>query len=230
MLTARHSPCPASDPGILCGWPEKRMAGSSPAMVRGWVIGNVPHFRPPGGGRGPALVRSGLPTDAKPPRTFLSAGVLRSYRVLKGISVFCRPGSDLLFRVLRRSTIGAGAIYGRVRDGIGYGRPARATRPAKDRGRAHGVFVGANGFRQARCLSWIDVFVWRAWLLARRAGRTLIMRAIKPIERLVPVSCGHCCPSTSGLSTWSSSTVLKGELVLRWVSRLDAFSGYPVHT
>ena len=61
-------------------------------------------------------------------------------------------------------------------------------------------------------------------------GRTLIMRAIKPIERLVPVSYGHCCPSTSGLSTWSSSTVLKGELVSRWVSRLDAFSGYPVHT
>jgi hypothetical protein len=48
-------------------------------------------------------------------------------------SVFCRPGSDLLFRVLRRSTIGAGVIYGRVRDGIGYGRPAKATRPAKDR-------------------------------------------------------------------------------------------------
>ena len=49
-------------------------------------------------------------------------------------SVLCRPGSDLLFRVLRRSTIGAGAIYGRVRDGIGYGHPARATRPAKNRG------------------------------------------------------------------------------------------------
>ena len=49
------------------------------------------------------------------------------------LSVFRRPGSDLLFRVLRRSTIGAGVIYGRVRDGIGYGRPAKATRPAKDR-------------------------------------------------------------------------------------------------
>ena len=48
-------------------------------------------------------------------------------------SVFRRPGSDLLFRVLGRSTIGAGVIYGRVRDGIGYGRPAKATRPAKDR-------------------------------------------------------------------------------------------------
>jgi len=53
---------------------------------------------------------------------------------------------------------------------------------------------------------------------------TLKMRAIKPIERLVPVSYMHYCTSTPGLSTWSSSTVLKGILVLRWVSRLDAFS------
>ena len=49
-------------------------------------------------------------------------------------SVFRRPGSDLLFHALGRSTIGAGAIYGRVRDGIGYGHPAKATRPAKNRG------------------------------------------------------------------------------------------------
>ena len=48
-------------------------------------------------------------------------------------TVFRRPGGGLLFRVLRRSTIGAGVIYGRVRDGIGYGRPAKATRPAKNR-------------------------------------------------------------------------------------------------
>ena len=150
------------------------------------------------------------------------------------VSVLCRPGGDLLFRVLRRSTIGAGAIYGRVRDGIGYGHPARATRPAKNRGeRAHRVFTGANAASRKRAvfgangclpsaLSFLDLSVL--------VGRTLIMRAIKPIERLVPVSCAHCCVSTPGLSTWSSSTVLKGELVLRWVSRLDAFSGYPVHT
>src|ERR1700684_4338491 len=35
------------------------------------------------------------------------------------LSVLCRPGSDLLFRVLRRSTIGAEGFHGRVRDGIG---------------------------------------------------------------------------------------------------------------
>ena len=44
---------------------------------------------------------------------------------------FCRPGSDLLSRVLRRSTIGAGAFHGRVRNGIGCSRSAITTRSAK---------------------------------------------------------------------------------------------------
>ena len=57
-----------------------------------------------------------------------------------------------------------------------------------------------------------------------------VLLAIKPIERLVPVSSTHYCAYTPGLSTWSSTTALKGELVSRWVSRLDAFSGYPVRT
>lgn len=45
--------------------------------------------------------------------------------------VLCRPGSDLLSRVLRRSTIGAEEFNGRVRDGIGFRLLAIATRPAK---------------------------------------------------------------------------------------------------
>src|SRR6185295_17056900 len=49
-------------------------------------------------------------------------------------------------------------------------------------------------------------------------------------EQLVPVSSTHRCAYTPGLSTWWSSTALKGELVSRWVSRLDAFSDYPVRT
>ena len=79
----------------------------------------------------------------------------------------------------------------------------------------------ANGASPKRC---------KSFSIYQVSGWTMIMRAIKPIERLVPVSYAHCCVSTPGLSTWSSSTVLKGELVSRWVSRLDAFSGYPVHT
>ena len=38
------------------------------------------------------------------------------------------PGSDLLSRVLRQSTIGAKDFHGRVRDGIGCGLLAMATR------------------------------------------------------------------------------------------------------
>src|SRR5436190_21782626 len=43
----------------------------------------------------------------------------------------CRPGSDLLSRALRQSTIGAGAFHGRVRNGNGCSHPARTTRSAK---------------------------------------------------------------------------------------------------
>ena len=39
-----------------------------------------------------------------------------------------RPGGDLLSRALRHSTMGAGGFHGRVRDGIGCGPPAKATR------------------------------------------------------------------------------------------------------
>ncbi len=42
-----------------------------------------------------------------------------------------RPGSDLLSRVLRRSTIGAEGFHGRVRNGNGLGPLARTTGPAK---------------------------------------------------------------------------------------------------
>ena len=49
------------------------------------------------------------------------------------VSVFCRPGSDLLSQVLRHSTIGAEEFNGRVRDGIGFKLLAKTTRPAKDK-------------------------------------------------------------------------------------------------
>src|SRR5215212_8329551 len=48
------------------------------------------------------------------------------------VSVLGRPGSDLLFQVLRLSTIGAGEFNGRVRDGIGFRPPASTTRSAKN--------------------------------------------------------------------------------------------------
>ena len=48
-------------------------------------------------------------------------------------------------------------------------------------------------------------------VLALHAGgcrRHGVAPGIKPIERLVPVSCAGCPASTSGLSTWWSSTAL----------------------
>ena len=64
-----------------------------------------------------------------------------------------------------------------------------------------------------------------ACLWARRAAAR-----IKPNERLVPVGCARRRASTPGLSTWSSTTALRGDLVSRGASRLDAFSGYPGRT
>ena len=129
-----------------------------------------------------------------------------------------RSGGDRLSRVLRHSTIGAGAVNGRVRDGIGFETP----RSDHQTGQARRV-------RQA-CV-WravTPVRLHRAWSVC--LIRTRIMRAIKPIERLVLVSSARCRACTSSLSTWSSSTALEGVLVSRGVSRLDAFSGYPDRT
>src|ERR1051325_1150284 len=64
---------------------------------------------------------------AAPPRV-IRLGVIR-WRYSVGWGRPARPGNDLLFRALRRSTIGAEGFHGRVRDGIGcfaprYGRQA----------------------------------------------------------------------------------------------------------
>jgi hypothetical protein len=48
------------------------------------------------------------------------------------VSDLCRPGSDLLSRVLRRSTIGAGEFHGRVRDGIGCFSPRHSHQAGED--------------------------------------------------------------------------------------------------
>ena len=50
--------------------------------------------------------------------------------VLREMSLF-RFGGDLLSHVLRRSTIGATALNGRVRDGIGCFARAMTTKPEK---------------------------------------------------------------------------------------------------
>ena len=64
--------------------------------------------------------------------------------------MLCRPGDDLLSQVLRHSTIGAKAFDGRVRDGIGSDRSAKATRPAKHKKRSKLAFKRSGCFRGAR--------------------------------------------------------------------------------
>ena len=53
------------------------------------------------------------------------------YRIERMIMLLTRSGSDLLSHVLRRSTISAAALNGRVRDGIGCFARAITTRPRK---------------------------------------------------------------------------------------------------
>ena len=60
--------------------------------------------------------------------------------------MLCRPGDDLLSQVLRHSTIGAKAFDGRVRDGIGSDRSAKATRPAKHKKRSKLAFKRSGCF------------------------------------------------------------------------------------
>ncbi len=73
---------------------------------------------------------------AAPPRARVIYEPVLEVFVLLNVRYFdfcalCRPGSDLLSRVLRQSTIGAGAFHGRVRNGIGCSRSAITTRSAK---------------------------------------------------------------------------------------------------
>ena len=105
--------------------------------------------------------------------------VLASF--MSEVSLF-RSGGDLLSHVLRRSTIGVGALIGRVRDGIGSFAPAMTTRPEKRPGRAFALpkHQGCSRFSYV-------VYV----LLTISDGKVcalLLPDQIKPIGQLVPVS------------------------------------------
>src|SRR5947207_7010063 len=91
----------------------------------------------------------------------------------KRIFALGRPGSDLLSRVLRHSTIGAEGFHGRVRNGIGCSPLATATRSSK---RKEGLKVPGTkrALRRAQAVSG-----------CRPLHGT---NEIKPIELLVPLS------------------------------------------
>ena len=136
----------------------------------------------------------------------------------------CGPGGDLLFRTLRCSTIGAEGFHGRVRDGIGclaprYGHQAGNPVPAQAGISCH--------VRRRKCLGGRlrpapgmnrGLAAMRGGLgsSANRAISTGQLRGLPRFHlRPIDVVVFH--------GSWR-------DLVLRRVSRLDAFSGYPVRT
>jgi hypothetical protein len=126
------------------------------------------------------------------------------------------PGGDLLSHALGRSTMGAAGFHGRVRDGVGWGTRAVATRssnrPFRPRpvGDRAGAGVAAPASRHGLSL-----------------GRGCRWRGSRSIGRLGPVSCARRRASTPGLSTWWSATALvarpglEGGFPLRCVQRLS---------
>ena len=78
-----------------------------------------------------------------------------------GSQILSRLGDDPLSHVLRRSTIGATVLNGRVRDGIGCFTRAMITKPGKDLLQVNMLMI---------------------------AEARLLLDQIKPIGQLVPVS------------------------------------------
>ena len=105
-------------------------------------------------------------------------------RALLDWPVLCRFGGDLLSHVLRRSTIGAVALNGRVRDGIGCFAHAVTTKPAK-----HGLSCGQDGLRGSVHTSvfpsLLRVVMWLPDLVVMSSCHRI---GIKPIGGLVPVN------------------------------------------
>ena len=127
------------------------------------------------------------------------------FGIVLRVKVLSRFGGDLLSHVLRRSTIGATALNGRVRDGIGCFARAIATKPKKRQGRAV-MRLPEHQYAGIRCHRIRGLF--QSWLLSQRCllltghfgfkatlqERDVLMQVlllldqIKPIEQLVPVS------------------------------------------
>ena len=125
------------------------------------------------------------------------------------------------------STIGSGGLNCRVRDGNGCDPTDKATgkRAGGRTGRPDRPPYVMTGKEEEH----------RGDRGVRRTGprRRREEEMTKPHGRLVPVSLARCRAYTPGLLTSWSLTDLEGacapgDLVLRWVSRLDAFSGYPI--
>ena len=118
------------------------------------------------------------------PEGFVLAIGVFWHRYERDLCVFLsRFGGDLLSRVLRRSTIGATALNGRVREGTGCFARAMTTKPRKKH---------APRVQVLACVSWRFIrFVPSLCLLLTVPGEAvalLFLDQIKPIGQLVPVS------------------------------------------
>ncbi len=103
---------------------------------------------------------------------------------------FFRFGGDLLSRVLGRSTIGAAALNGRVRDGIGCFARAMSTKPAKrtcwHAGRAAHEGARTSPTRRSFQCTELGSSDFRA--REGEGGPFFFRIGSKPVGRLVPVS------------------------------------------
>ena len=134
----------------------------------------------------------------------LSMKASRGHRQRDTLMLLVRFGGDLLSHVLRRSTIGATALNGRVRDGIGCFACAMTTKPKE--------------------LSNIQATLWCMLLSQPSTGSNQAYRTIST-GQLNMLPCLHLRPIDEIVYLGS-----QGYLVLRGASRLDAFSGYPVRS
>ena len=115
-----------------------------------------------------------------------------------------RSGGDRLSRVLRHSTIGAGAFNGRVRDGIGFW--AHRSNHQTGAGQGFGKRTDSRSCRV--CLVFSLCLDRSAWLRqpcgCRTRSRTRIMRAIK-LNRAISTSQLNASPR---LHIWPINVVV----------------------
>ena len=100
------------------------------------------------------------------------------YFIVRELLSLFRFGGDLLSHVLRRSTIGATALNGRVRDGIGCFARAMTTKPKQRHGR---IFSGRTSVlfrRSAFASAWILVRAFTGSNQANRAISTSQLNAL----------------------------------------------------
>ena len=158
---------------------------------------------------------------------------------------FTRSGGDLLSHVLRRSTISATALNGRVRNGIGCFARAMATRPRKEHLRwptARGAARGRYGL--SRRLGGGHHISRPAPIWGERCSRSsYISLIVHAFGSSLAVSGSDQAYRTISIGQLNALLRLhlrpidvvvfhgpQGYLVLRGASRLDAFSGYPVRS